>query len=79
MFKSSLLDVSAQFILNALIGCGNKYEHDTLKGFSVAKRRIKSQTQKLPIAFSEKFGGPIGLNARAFVDEVVMLEGYKAK
>jgi hypothetical protein len=46
--------------------------HGTLKDFSVAKRRIKSATQKLPIAFSKKLGGPIGPNARAFVDEVVM-------
>jgi hypothetical protein len=42
MFKSSLLDVSAQFILNGLIGGGNRYGCGTLKGFSVAKRRIKS-------------------------------------
>jgi hypothetical protein len=72
MFKSSLLDVSTQFILNGLIGGGNKYECSTLKGFSVAKRRIKSGTQKLPITFSEKLGGPIGPNVHAFIDEVVM-------
>jgi hypothetical protein len=75
MFKSSLLDVSAQFILNGLIGGSNKYGHGTLKGFSVAKRRIKSGTQKLPIVFSKKLGGPIGPNAHAFVDEVVMFTG----
>jgi hypothetical protein len=78
MFKSSLLDVSAQFILNGLIGGSNKYGHGTLKGFSVAKRRIKSGSQKLPIAFSEKLGGPIGPNARAFVDEVVMFTRKRA-
>jgi hypothetical protein len=72
MFKSSLLEVFAQFILTGLIGGGNKYGRGTLKGFSVAKRRIKSGTQKLPIAFSEKLGGPIGPNVCAFVDEVVM-------
>jgi hypothetical protein len=78
MFKSSLLDVSAQFILNGLIGGGNKYGCGTLKGFSVAKRRIKSGTQKVPIAFLEKLGGPIGPNARAFVDEVVMFTRKRA-
>jgi hypothetical protein len=78
MFKSSLLDVSTQFILNGLIGVGNKYGRGTLKGFSVAKRRIKSGTRKLPIAFSEKLGGPIGPNARAFVDEVVMFTRKRA-
>jgi hypothetical protein len=78
MFKSSLLDVFTQFILNGLIGGGNKYGCGTLKGFSVAKRRIKSRTQKLPIAFSEKLGGPIGPNARTFVDEVVMFTRKRA-
>jgi hypothetical protein len=87
MFKSSLLDVSAQFILNGLIGGGNKYGLigggnkyvcGTLKGFSVAKRRIKSETQKLPIAFSEKLGSPIGPNAHAFVDEMVMFTRKRA-
>jgi hypothetical protein len=72
MFKSYLLDVSAQFIRNGLIGGGNMSGPGTLKDFSVAKRRIKSGTQKLLIAFSKKLGGPIGPNTRAFVDEVVM-------
>jgi hypothetical protein len=72
MFKSSSMDVSAQFVLNGLIGGGNKYGRGTFKGSSVAKRRIKSGTQKHPIAFSEKLRGSIGPNAHAFVDEVVM-------
>jgi hypothetical protein len=72
MFKSSSMDVSAQFVLNSLIGGGNKYGRGTFKDSSVAKRRIKCGTQKLPIAFSEKLGGSIGPNAHAFVDEVVM-------
>jgi hypothetical protein len=78
MFKSSLLDVFAQFILNGLIGVGNKYGCGTLKGFSVAKRRIKSGTQKLSIAFSEKLVGPIGPNAHSSVDELVMFTRKRA-
>jgi hypothetical protein len=78
MFKSSLLDVFAQFILTGLIRGGNKYGHSTLKGFSVAKNRIKSGTEKFPIAFLEKLGGPIGPNARAFVDAVVMFTRKRA-
>jgi hypothetical protein len=49
-----------------------------LKGFSVAKRRTKSGTQKLPIAFSEKLGGPIGPNAHTFVNRVVMFTRKRA-
>jgi hypothetical protein len=45
MFKSSLLDVSAQFVHNGRIGGGKKYRHGTLKGFSVSKRRILCGTQ----------------------------------
>jgi hypothetical protein len=78
MFKSSLLDVSAQFILSGQLGGGNKYECNTSKGFSVAKRGTKTGTPKLPIAFSEKLRGPIGPNARTFVDEVVMFTRKRA-
>jgi hypothetical protein len=78
MFNSSLLDVSTQFILSDIIGGGNKYGRGTLKVFSVAKRRIKSGTQKLPISFSEKLEGSIGLNAHGFVDEVVMFTRKRA-
>jgi hypothetical protein len=78
MFKSSLLDVSAQFVHNGQIGGGNKYGRGTLKGFSVSKRRIMRGTQKLQIAFSEKLGGPIGPNAHAFIDEVVMFTRKRA-
>jgi hypothetical protein len=49
-----------QFVHNGRIGGGNKYEHGTLKGFLVFKRRIMCGTQKLQIAFSKKLGGPIG-------------------
>jgi hypothetical protein len=69
MFKSSLLDVSAQFILNGLIGGGNRYGHGTLKVFPVAKRRTKSESPKLSIAFSEMW--------RSHRSQ--KLEGYKEK
>jgi len=49
-----------------------------LKGLSVATKRIKSGTQKLQIDFSEKHGGPIGQNARAFIDEVVTFTRKRA-
>ncbi|KAF0892810.1 hypothetical protein E2562_017766, partial [Oryza meyeriana var. granulata] len=44
----------------------------TVKGFTVGNKRVKERTQKLPIEFSERRGGPIGPNTRAFVDEVVL-------
>jgi hypothetical protein len=43
-----------------------------LKGHSTAFKRIKSGCHKLPIQFSTRLGGPVGINHRLFVDEVVM-------
>lgn len=50
----------------------NKRGRGTVKGLAVANKRVKERTQKLPIEFSERRGGPIGPNTRAFVDEVVL-------
>jgi len=47
-------------------GCG------TVKGKTVISRRVKERTQKLSIEFSATRGGPIGPNARAFVDEIML-------
>jgi hypothetical protein len=43
-----------------------------VKGLSIASKRVKERTQRLPIEFSNSCGGPIGPNRRAFVDEVVL-------
>nr|TKW01143.1 hypothetical protein SEVIR_8G159500v2 [Setaria viridis] len=43
-----------------------------LKCLSAAIKRIRSGSQKLKIEFSTKLGGPVGPNARSFVDEIVM-------
>jgi len=43
-----------------------------VKGLSIATKRVKEHTQRLPIEFSNSRGGPIGPNRRAFVDEVVL-------
>ena len=43
-----------------------------VKGLSIANKRVKERTQRLPIEFSNSRGGPIGPNRRAFVDEVVL-------
>ncbi|KAK3146901.1 hypothetical protein QOZ80_3BG0274690 [Eleusine coracana subsp. coracana] len=45
--------------------------HGTLKGLAAMAKRLKLQTQKLKVEFSE-FGGPCGDNGCSFVDEVVM-------
>lgn len=44
----------------------------TVKGKTVINKRVKERTQKLSIEFSATRGGPIGPNARAFVDEIVL-------
>ncbi|WVZ52402.1 hypothetical protein U9M48_003460 [Paspalum notatum var. saurae] len=40
--------------------------------------RIKSGCQKLPIEFSSRLGGPVGVNYHSFVDEVVMFTRKRA-
>lgn len=70
-------NVSDQFIFNGSIG-GKKHGRGSLKGFSAAMKRIKTGTQKLHIEFSVTKGGPIGPNARAFVDEVVSCSRKRA-
>lgn len=49
-----------------------------LKGLSAAIKRIRSGSQKLKIEFSTKLGGPVGPNARSFVDEIVMFTRKRA-
>jgi len=53
-------------------GCG------TLKGIAAATKRIKNGDHKLKIEFSSKLGGPVGPNARTFVDEIVLFTKKKA-
>uniref|UniRef100_A0A2N9FEG8 Transposase-associated domain-containing protein n=1 Tax=Fagus sylvatica TaxID=28930 RepID=A0A2N9FEG8_FAGSY len=43
-----------------------------LKGLKVAKKASESNDGKLSIMFSAKLGGPIEVNCRSFVDEVVV-------
>ena len=47
-------------------GCG------TLKGLKVAKKSSETSDGKLSITFSRKFGGPIDINYRTFVDSMVV-------
>ena len=49
-----------------------KRGHGTVKGLAVAIKSVRERTQKLTIEFSERCGGPIGPNTRAFVNEVVL-------
>lgn len=44
----------------------------SLKGLKVAKKANESSDGKLSIKFSTKLGGPIDINRRSFVDEVVL-------
>uniref|UniRef100_A0A0A8Y9T3 Uncharacterized protein n=1 Tax=Arundo donax TaxID=35708 RepID=A0A0A8Y9T3_ARUDO len=50
----------------------------TLKGLTAGKKRIMNGSQKLEIQFSTRLGGPIGINYRSFVDEIVMYTRKKA-
>jgi hypothetical protein len=50
---------------------GKSNGHGTLKGLSIVIKRVKSGTQKLVIDFSKTRGGPIGPNARDFMNDVV--------
>jgi hypothetical protein len=52
--------------------------HGTLKGLSVVIKRVKGGTQKLDIEFSKTRGGPIGPNARDFMNEVVAFSRKRA-
>ncbi|EEC75605.1 hypothetical protein OsI_12315 [Oryza sativa Indica Group] len=56
----------------------HKKGRGTHKGFKVAKKRFSSGSQKLQIEFSTRLGGPIGINHRSFVEEVVMYTKKKA-
>jgi hypothetical protein len=56
----------------------NKGGRGAAKGLAAAIKRIKSGSQKLKIDFSSRLGGPIGPNARSFVDEVVMFTRKRA-
>jgi hypothetical protein len=49
-----------------------------LKRHSATFKRIKSGCHKLPNQFSARLGGPIGINHRSFVDEVVMFTRKRA-
>ena len=50
----------------------------TVKGLAAATKRVKDRTQKLQIEFSSRLGGPVGPNARTFVDEVVLFTRKRA-
>jgi hypothetical protein len=56
----------------------NKGGRGAAKGLAAAIKRIKTGSQKLKIDFSSRLGGPIGPNARSFVDEVVMFTRKRA-
>lgn len=56
----------------------HKKGRGTHKGFKVAKKRFSSGSQKLQIEFSTRLGGPIGINHRSFIEEVVMYTKKKA-
>jgi hypothetical protein len=43
-----------------------------VKGYKAAKKRLASDTNKLPILFSTRLGGAIGVNRRSFIDEIVV-------
>jgi len=52
-----------------------KKGHGTVKGktiITIISRRVKEHTQKLSIEFLATRGGPIGPNARSFLDEIVL-------
>jgi hypothetical protein len=67
---------SSCLLLSFLHGGGSiqpkKRGRGTVKGLAVTIKRVKERSQILPIEFSERRGGPIGPNRRAFVDEVVL-------
>jgi hypothetical protein len=44
-----------------------------LKGFKASKKRYANGAEKLNITFSENLGGPVGMNYRSFLDDVVVL------
>uniref|UniRef100_A0A0E0L8X3 Uncharacterized protein n=1 Tax=Oryza punctata TaxID=4537 RepID=A0A0E0L8X3_ORYPU len=50
----------------------------TFKGYKVAKKRFNNASQTLPIEFSTRLGGPIVINYRSFVEEVVLFMKRKA-
>jgi hypothetical protein len=74
--------VSTYLIHNGLIGNSSgghkKGVHGPLKGHSTAIKRIKSRCHKLPIQFSTRLGGPVGINHRSIVDEVVIFTRKRA-
>ncbi|XP_008669767.2 uncharacterized protein [Zea mays] len=59
-------------------GVFKKEGRGTLKGIAAATKRIKNGDHKLKIEFSSKLGGPVGPNARTFVDEIVLFTKKKA-
>lgn len=74
-FNCVLLNVFVLFIPQILVGRRNG--RGPLEGLTAVTKRIKSGSQKLEIQFSARLGGPIGLNYRTFVDEVVMFTRRK--
>jgi len=81
-FKSSISNVSNHVALIAIYvasdGGFKKEGRGPLKGIAALNKRNRSGDQKHKIEFSPKLGGPIGLNARAFVDEVVLYTRNRA-
>uniref|UniRef100_A0A2N9G7I6 Uncharacterized protein n=1 Tax=Fagus sylvatica TaxID=28930 RepID=A0A2N9G7I6_FAGSY len=73
-----LLELSTIFITAAILRFLQnstsvpKRGRGSLKGLKVAKKANESSDGKLSIKFSTKLGGPIDINRRSFVDEVVL-------
>ncbi|WVZ89863.1 hypothetical protein U9M48_036216 [Paspalum notatum var. saurae] len=51
---------------------GKKFGRGVLKGLKAARRHYENGSDKLPIQFSTRLGGAIGINYRTFVDDVTI-------
>ncbi|KAF0897293.1 hypothetical protein E2562_035581 [Oryza meyeriana var. granulata] len=49
-----------------------KIGRGTMKGFAANAKRFKLASEKLNIDFSSTLGGPVGVNYRLFIDEIVL-------
>ena len=82
MLQSSTLNISTHSDVIGIYvdndGVFKKEGRGTLKGIAAATKRIKNDDHKLKIEFSSKLGGPVGPNARTFVDEIVLFTKKKA-
>ena len=82
MLQSSTLNISTHSDVIGIYvdndGVFKKEGRGTLKSIAAATKRIKNGDHKLKIEFSSKLGGPVGPNARTFVDEIVLFTKKKA-